>query len=203
VIGLPLINGGPSQHMHNPYFPIPYSPGMLDSVADGSSPQLLPQFTLADGAKLAPLAFFQHAKVTERGNRTVVTFQQSHLDKLGTQSPLADDRLTLSSTYVLEPGRITRTDVYTPKGTVALESVRMEFATYSDLPLQQGTTTRFGRGAVRKFAAVGFAHCDVAAVQNSVAYQTPTGPFATLVVCASPAHTLQGPVTLSWSLSYQ
>jgi hypothetical protein len=26
VIGLPLINGGTSQHMHNPYFPIPYSP---------------------------------------------------------------------------------------------------------------------------------------------------------------------------------
>jgi len=203
VIGLPLINGGPSQHMHNPYFPIPYSPGMLDSVADGSSPQLLPQFTLADGSVLAPLAFFQHAKVTERGNRTVITFQQSQLDKLGTQSPIADDRFTLSSTYVLEPGRITRTDVYTPKGTVALASLRMEFATYSDLPLQQGTTTRFGRGAVRKFAAVGFAHCDVAAVQNNVAYQTPTGPFATLVVCDSPAHTLQGPVTLSWSLSYQ
>jgi hypothetical protein len=203
VIGLPFINGGPSQHMHNPYFPIPYSPGMLDSVADGSSPQLLPQFTLSDGAVLAPLAFFQHVKVTERGNRTVIAFQQSHLDKLGTQSPIPDDRFTLSSTYVLEPGRITRTDVYTPKGAVELKDLRMEFATYSDSAQQQGTTTLFGRGAVRKFAAFGFSHCDVAPVQDDVAYHTPTGPFATRVVCASPAHTLQGPVTLSWSLSYQ
>src|SRR3954464_10347695 len=107
VIGLPLISGGTSQHMHNPYFPIPYSPGMLDSVADGTSPQLIPHFTLADGSVLAPLAYFQHVKVTERGDRTVITFEQPHLDKLGIERPVPDDRISVSSTYVLEPGRIT------------------------------------------------------------------------------------------------
>ncbi len=29
IIALPLINGGASQHMHHPYFPIPFSRGML------------------------------------------------------------------------------------------------------------------------------------------------------------------------------
>ena len=203
VIGLPFINGGASQHMHNPYFPIPYSPGLLDSVADGSSPQLLPQLTLADGSVLAPLAYFQHVSVAERRNETVIRFQQPRLDKLGTASPIPDDRFTLSSTYVLEPGRITRTDVYTPQGTVELKSLRMEFATYSDLAAQQGTITTFGRGAVRKFAVRGFERCDVGPVQDDVAYHTPTGPFATRVVCESPAHTLQGPLQLSWSLSYR
>ncbi len=203
VLGLPLINGGPSQHMHNPYFPIPYSPGMLDSVADGNTSQLLPQFILTDGSVLAPLAFFQHVSVTERSSQTRITFRQPHLDKLGSDSPIADDRLTLATTYVLESGRITRTDVYTPKGAVPINSVRMEFATYSDWPQQQGTTTRFGRGAVRKFAVSGFARCSVAPVQDDVAYHTPTGPLATRVVCESPAQTLHGPLQLSWSLSYQ
>ena len=202
VIGLPLINGGQSQHMHNPYFPIPYSPGMLDSVADGSSPQLLPQFTLSDGSVLSPLAYFQHVKVTERGARTVLTFELPHLDALGKESPVADDRITARSTYVLEPGRITRTDVYTPRNGVALKSLRMEFATYSDHASQQGNDVVFGRGTVRKFSAFGFEHCSVAPVQDDVAYHTPTGPFATRVLCETASDALQRPLKLGWTLSY-
>jgi hypothetical protein len=203
VIGLPLINGGQSLHMHNPYFPIPYSPGMLDSIAGGNSPQLLPQFSLSDGSVLAPLAYFQHVKVTERGNETVITFQQPCMDRLGTQSPIPDDRFSLTSTYVLSSGRITRTDVYTPKGTVQLKGLRMEFATYSEGPSQKGGITTFAHGAVRKFEASGFDHCGTAAVQDDVAYHTPTGPLTTRVLCESATRTVQGPIKLSWTLSYQ
>lgn len=203
VIGLPLINGGTSQHMHNPYFPIPYSPGMLDSVADGDTPQLVPQFTLSDGSVLAPLAYFQHVKITARGHQTVISFQQPRLDRLGTQSPIPDDRLTLVSTYRFEPGRISRTDVYTPKnGAVSLQSLRMEFASYSDAASQQGATTIFRHGTVRKFAAFGFERCAVGSVQEDVAYHSPTGPFASRVVCESPARVLRGPLELGWTLSY-
>jgi hypothetical protein len=203
VIGLPLINGGQSQHMHSPYFPIPFSPGMLEGIADGNSPQLIPQFSLSEGSVLAPLAYFQHVKVAERGSETIITFQQPCLDRLGSQDPIPDDRFSLTSSYVLSPGRITRTDVYTPKGTVELKGLRMEFATYSEGPVQKGGTTTFGRGAVRKFAASGFEHCGTAAVQEDVAYHTPTGPLASRVVCESPASTVQRPLKLSWTLSYQ
>jgi hypothetical protein len=189
--------------MHNPYFPIPYSPGMLDSVADGSTPQLIPHFTLADGSVLSPLVYFQHVKVTERGDRTVITFEQSHLDKLGTQSPVPDDRISVSSTYVFEPGRITRTDIYTPHGAILLKSLRMEFATYSDAASQQGESTFFGHGMVRKFTARGFEHCGVAPIQDDVAYHTPSGPYSSRVACESPERTLQGALKLGWTLSYQ
>jgi len=203
VISLPLINGGQSQHMHNPYFPIPFSPGMLDGIADGNSPQLIPQFMLSDGSVLAPLAYFQHVKVTERGNETLITFQQPSLDRLGTDSPIPDDRFSLTSTYVLSSGRITRTDVYTPKGAVELKGLRMEFATYSDTPVQKGGTTTFGHGAVRKFEASGFEHCDTAPVREDAAYHTPTGPLITKVVCESSGHAVQTPLKLSWALRYQ
>jgi hypothetical protein len=189
--------------MHNPYFPIPYSPRMLDSVADGNSPQLIPQITLSDGSVLAPLAYFRHVNVTERRDKTVIEFQQPQLDRLGAESPIPDDRFAVTSTYELQPGRITRTDVYTPKSAVQIQGLRMEFATYSDAAAQKGTTTTFGRGAIRKFAVSGFERCSVAPVQDDVAYHTPTGPFATRVLCESPARTVLGPLKLSWSLSYQ
>jgi hypothetical protein len=203
VIGLPLINGAQSQHMHNPYFPIPFSPGMLDGVADSNSPQLIPYLSLADGSTLAALAYFQHVEVTERPNETIITFQQPSLDRLGKDSPVADDRFSLTSKYVLTSGRITRTDVYTPKAAVALKGVRMEFATYSDAAAQKGATTTFGRGAVTKFEAAGFDRCLAAPVQDDATYHTPTGPLNTRIVCEISARALQGPLKLSWTLSYQ
>src|SRR5581483_11093625 len=111
IIGLPLISGGTSQHMHSPYFPIPFSRGMLSGVADGTKPLLLPQFTLADGTKLMPLAFIRDVTIASRGQRTRVAYRQSELDRLGSESPVADDRLRVATTYLFEPNRITRTDI--------------------------------------------------------------------------------------------
>jgi hypothetical protein len=86
---------------------------------------------------------------------------------------------------------------------VDLKGVRMEFATYSEAPVQKGDITIFGHGVVRKFEASGFEHCSTAPVQDDVAYHTPTGPLNTKVVCESSARTVQGPLKLSWTLSYQ
>ena len=57
VISLPLVNGASGQHMNTPYYPIPYSNGLLDGSADASYPQLVPRLKLADGSVLMPLAF--------------------------------------------------------------------------------------------------------------------------------------------------
>jgi hypothetical protein len=176
---------------------------MLDGVPDSTAPQLIAQITLADGEKIAPLASFQHVKVVERGAETVITFDQPHLDRLGTDRPIPDDRLSVASTYVVSPGRITRTDVYTPKSTLELKGIRMELATYSEAPtLKGGGTITFGRGAVQSFSASGFERCSTSPVQDDVGYHTPTGPLHTRVVCETSARTLQDPLKLSWALSY-
>jgi len=202
VIGLPLVNGGASQHMHSPYFPIPYSPGMLSGVADGSTPQLIAQFTLADGSVLAPLAYFQDAKVVTRGETTILTYHQQALDRLGSEAPRPDDRLSLTTTYVLSPGRITRTDIYAPKGQIALKGVAMEFASYSGAAAAKRDGATYGHGAVRSFQAKGFEACQVQPLAGEPDYRTPTGPFASRVACAIGARTLKRPITLSWSLTY-
>src|SRR4029077_13600919 len=115
LIALPLINGGARQPMHHPYFPIPFSRGMLEGVADGTKPVLVPQFTLKDVAVLIPLAFIQDVRVDVRGSTTTVTYRQSRMDRMGKAAPVGDDRLSVTTTYTLEPNRLSRTDVFVPK----------------------------------------------------------------------------------------
>ena len=156
VIGLPLINGAHDQHMHNPYFPIPYSNDMLSSVADGGAPLLIPRLLLTDGSVLQPLAYFQNVNVSEDGDKTIVTYSEPQMDRMGKTATVPDDRLSVAVTYVFSPGRITRTDVYTPKGSVSLAGATMEFATYSDESDQKDGLITFAQGAVRGFSAEGF-----------------------------------------------
>lgn len=202
VIGLPVVNGGAEQHMHNPYFPIPFSPGMLAGVADGAAPELLPEFTLEDGAVLAPLAYFRDVKVTARGDTTVVSWRQDEVDRLGANAPTKDARLSVTTTYVFSPGRMTRTDVYTPKGRLALKQTAMEFASYSGVPARSGQRFIYGDGPVRSFQATGLGDCQAAPVAGDPAYETPTGPFQSRVRCVSGPRVLDAPFTVSWTLTY-
>ena len=202
VIGLPIINGGKSQHENTPYYPIPFSPGMLAGVADGEFPQLLPRLTLADGSRLTPLAYARNVKVTEQGARTIVTYDQAQLDKLGTSAPIADDRFSVKTTYVLEPGKISRTDVFTPKGGQTVKAVDLSFAAFSASPSTKGGATTYGQGDVRGFKVTGLS-CTSRPLADEKAYRTPTGAFQSLVQCASGAQALSGPLTVSWTLNYK
>ncbi len=200
VIGLPIINGGKSQHENTPYYPIPFSPGMLAGVADGEFPQLLPRVTLADGSRLAPLAYARNVKVTEEGARTIVTYGQDQLDRLGADAPIADDRFSVSTTYVLEPGKIRRTDVFSPKAGQGIEAVDLSFAAFSTAPTTHGGATTYGQGDVRSFTVTGLS-CSSRPLADEKAYRTPTGAFQSLVECASEPKT--GPLTVSWTLTYR
>jgi hypothetical protein len=202
VIGLPIINGGKSQHQHTPYYPIPFSPGMLAGVADGEFPQLLPWITLDDGSRLAPLAYARNVKVTEQGARTIVTYEQTQLDRLGADAPIADDRLSVKTTYVLEPGKISRTDVFTPKGAQQIKAVDLSFAAFSAAPSTKSGATTYGQGDVRGFKVTGLS-CKSRPLEDEKAYRTPTGAFQSLVECAGGARTVAEPLTVSWSLSYR
>ncbi|WP_454761107.1 hypothetical protein [Caulobacter segnis] len=201
VIGLPIINGGDGQHQNTPYYPIPFSPGMLQGVADATFPQLLPRITLADGAQLAPLAYAAHVKIAEQGARTTVTYDQDRLDRLGGKAPVADDRFSAKTTYVLEPGRIRRTDVFTPKPGVAVKAVDLAFASFSGKATTKGGTTAFGTGDVTSFQVEGLT-CSTKALSDDKAYRAPTGAMTALTSCAGAAG-VSGPITISWMIAYK
>jgi hypothetical protein len=201
VIGLPLINGGAGQHMNNPYYPAPFSPGMLSGAPDASYPHLLPRFVLKDGASLAPLSYFRDVQVATRGRATTVTYRQSEMDRLGAPAPAKDARLAVSTTYVLEPGRITRTDRYTPAAPLPLEGIELEFGSFSSGGTASGGDVRFAEGAVRSFSVTGLDGCRVEPVARDP-YRTPTGPLASRVACSAGPRVLSEPLTISWTLTY-
>jgi hypothetical protein len=203
VVGLPLINGGSGQHMHSPYFPIPFSRGMLSGVADGTRPLLLPRFTLSDGSILMPLSFIRDAAVASTDAGTTVRYRQSELDRLGGPAPVADDRLSLATTYVLEPGRITRTDVYTPKGSVNLAQAELDFGSFSYLAAAGDNTVSFKDGAVREFRVVGMDECHASRLQNDPDFETDEGPMRTKVICTLGPRLVQSPLTLGWTITYR
>ena len=202
IIGLPLISGGPSQHMHSPYFPIPFSRGMLSGVADGTKPLLLPQFTLGDGSRLMPLAFIRDVAVAAHGLRTQITYRQSEMDRLGGEAPVADERLSVKTTYVFEPTRITRTDVYTPKAPLDLKGIELDFGSFSQLAHAAGRRVEFNGGAVRSFEVSGLEGCQAASIDNDGDFESDEGPMLAKVVCGSGAKTVRAPFTIGWTLEF-
>ncbi len=200
VIGLPLIDGAESQHMHNPYFPIPFSPGMLQGSADAGFPQLTPRITLSDGSVLMPLAWFRDVRVVRTGATTTVSWRQDALDRMGGDDAVADKRLSIVTRYVFAPGRITRSDTLTAAPGASIKRIDLEFATFSDDARSTGPgAISFGQGSVTRFAATGLGGCR--AGPGGALYRAPTGAFRAVVRCGRdtiPAGTLR----LGWAIDY-
>lgn len=195
VIGLPLINGGPTQHMNTPYFPIPFSPGVLSGAADETFPQLIPRLTLADGAVLQPLSYFKGVEVSEDGARTTVSFHQDEWDRMGETAPVTDDRAQVQTRYVLEPGAVTRSDELVFDGAAVID---LEFPTFSRGATQDGTVIRFAQGEVASFEATGMT-CAPTTDFDAADYAGATGAFRTLIRCRAEA---TDRASLSWTIRF-
>ncbi|WP_246131754.1 hypothetical protein [Pistricoccus aurantiacus] len=203
IISLPLINGGKSQHMNNPYFPIPFANGMLEGTPDEDYPQLLPRFTLADGDELIAAAFIRDIETTRDGDSFTVTYHQEELDRLGKSRPIEDDRLSVETKYVLSRGKITRTDTYRPGEALEVDNVELEFASFSEDATLEGNAVTFDNGEVTEFTVSGLDSCEIHKVDGKLPYQSPVGPFATLITCETGDMTLDKPLELSWSIQYR
>jgi hypothetical protein len=198
VIGLPVINGGPTQHMNTPYFPVPFSPGVLAGAADETYPHLIPRLTLANGDVLMPLAFFTGASVEEEGDSVVVSFRQSVLDRMGAPAPAEDARATIETRYVLAPGEITRTDHIRLAPGETSANIALEFPSFSRGPTVTADGVAFRTGEVASFSATGLVCRPVEVTGQS--YRSPVGAFNSLVRCEGVA----GPDTrLSWKIVFR
>lgn len=202
LISLPIINGASSQHDHIPYFPIPFSPGMLEAVPDGDTPLMVPQIKLTDGSVLMPLAYFRNAKIETKGAQTSVSFTQSELDRMGDRAPIADERMSVATRYEFRPGVIHRTDVFTPIKPVDVQEIVMAFGTFSEGPLLKAGVTNFTKGVVRRFAVTGL-DCTASPTNGDREYQTSIGAMNSKVICRSGPQKISGPFTISWEMNYK
>lgn len=205
VVSLNMINGGASQHDNSPYYPLPFAPGIVSGVADGGGAhaQLLPKFTMADGAQLIGAAWIKDIKTSSSGQRHTISYRQDELDKLGKRAPVKDARIKLNTTYTLEHGVMTRTDVYTPVGTQEVDKIVLEFASFSDQATIKGNTVTFAQGNVKEYSVSGLQQCQSAPTNGSKDFQAPYGPMKTLVTCSTGKLSMKEPLTIKWTVKYQ
>ncbi len=205
VFSLLMVNGGSSQYDNSPYYPLPFAPGIVFGVAD-SGPQhaqLLPKFTLADGTELLATSYIKDIKESRDGTQHVIRYTQDGLAKQGGKGPVKDGRIALATTYTLAPGRITRTDTYTPQGPLPVQRVTLEFASFSSQPKVEGNTIRFGEGDVTQYTVKGLSDCRAEPTNGDDAFKAPYGPMQTLVSCGMGPFTLQQPLTIGWVIEYK
>ncbi len=205
VVSLNMINGGISQHDNSPYYPLPFAQGIVSGVADSGAahPQLLPKFTMADGSQLIGVAWIKDIKTARDGQRYTITYRQDELDKLGKRSPVKDGRIKLQTTYNLEHGVMTRTDVYTPVGAQEVDKVSLEFASFSDQATIKGNTVTFAQGDVTEYSVSGLQQCQSAPTNGNKDFMAPYGAMKTLVTCSTGKLTLKEPLTIKWTIKYQ
>jgi hypothetical protein len=199
LVGLPLINGGPGQHMNNPYYPAPFSPGVLSGSADATFPQLVPRLELADGAVLQPLSWFRDVRVDERADGVIVEYRQDEMDLMGENAPRRDARAAASTRFEMRNGSVERSDVITLAAGQAGADVDLEFATFSYGAEAEPDGIRFAGGEVERFTAVGLT-CH-AVEPDAPAYRTPVGPYATIVRCTGRITGVEG--RIGWRLDFR
>lgn len=199
VISLPMVNGGPSYHNMNAYFPIPYSHRLVQGTPNAAYPQLLPKFSLADGSELMPLVYMKD--VALKGN--VLSYRQEAFDKLGGNTPMRDERLTSDVRYELGQGSIRRVETYRAAAPLAVNRISFEFGSFSEQPKVDGTRIRFGAGDVTELHVEGLQACTAESVSADGAYKASHGPMKTVVRCHSEKVTVDKPFSITWTLRYR
>jgi hypothetical protein len=121
---------------------------------------------------------------------------------LGGESPIADDRLAVATTYVFEPGRITRTDIYTPKGSVEIAGIELDLGSFSELAGSTARAVRFSGGALDGFKVTGLEGCQATAIKDDPDFESDEGPMRSKVVCSGGTRTVREPFTISWTITF-
>ena len=177
-----MVNGGPSYHNMNAYFPIPYSHRLVQGSPNAGYPQLLPKFSLADGSELMPLVYMKDIEL--KGN--TLSYRQEAFDRLGGNAPVRDERLKSDVRYELGPGSIRRIETYRAGDAARRQSNLVRVRHRS--PNSRASTARgFGSAAgdVTELYVEGLQTCEAQPAEADSVYKAPHGPMKTVVRCHS------------------
>ena len=208
LFSLLMVNGGKSQHDNSPYYPLPYSNFIISGVADSGAlhAQLLPKITLPDNSVLLPTAFLRDITVSDflRNPKVVtVSFEQDMLDKMGQVGPIADARVSVKTTYTFTSGNIKREDIFSSNLPTEIDSIAIEFGSFSKSFVQNELTTTFKSGFVNKFSVAGLDSCTVHETLNHPDYKAPYGAMSSVVSCTKDDFLIKDNFPVSWTLSFQ
>jgi hypothetical protein len=208
LFSLLMVNGGKSQHDNSPYYTLPFSNYLVSGVADSgaSHAQLLPKITLSDKSNLIPAAYIRNIQVSDiskDSNSVTVSFEQDMLDKLGQNYPVADGRLSVKTIYTFSNGMIKREDNFSSYQSIEIDSIQLDFGSFSKNFKQHQMNTVFGSGFIQEFKVQGLDSCIAHETLNDPDYQSPYGAMNTSVLCFKDDFLIKDEFKVSWSIHYR
>ena len=205
VFTLPLINGGASQHDNAPYYPVPFSPRLIEGRPDSgpAHPQLIFRLELADGSVLLPTSFTQKLRVQRDGDEHVLSYEQPGLNRVGGEHARLDTRVTLQTEYRFGPGTITRRDLLIPAAPLAIKALSLEFSSFSGEASATRTSVDFAQGRIRRFEIEGFDACSIEEPPPEALRASTSGPPRTHLRFTRQVTQMTAPIPLRWSFSYR
>lgn len=212
VFSLPVINGGAGQHANAPYYPLPFSPGLVVGVAETTFPLLTPalRVTPANGDStrtLMALAYARELAMVHTNTATTLTWRQDALDWVGARGPRPDSSVNVTVRYRFAPGVIEREDVYGVQASAQVAGVALEHAlpataaTIAPAP-EGGTLIRFATGAAESLLVEGAGACRLLSGADGPPLASNVGALGTRVRCERGPVTT-GPVRVRWVLRYR
>ena len=204
---LNLVNGAGYERT-NPYFPIPYSSGLVSGTADNPYALLTPRLVIA-GVTYTPVTYYRNLVVSQVGNVVTVAYDNDGMENV-TSGPAKYTNITSRTTYTFEPGVMSRKDVFTNAAAVTITSMQSDFGSYSDMVGSTFTTaaphvSTFTTGGVYEYSTAGFVTCGLAPFGTVANSYTPTGKLLSNYSCkttTSQAWTAGTTHETSWKMKY-
>lgn len=213
VFTLPLINGGRGQHDNAPYYPIPFSPRLIEGQPESgpAHPQLLFRLVLADGSVLLPTSYIEGLQYRQQGDEYLLSYRQRGLNLTGQAEPRLDTRVSLLTEYRFGPGCITRSDVLHPSAPLAIAALSLEFACLSGGPRIDDMAVDFDTGVIERFETEGFQNLQVHSPAPEEQRSLTSGPAQTHLHYSvhypmhhsTTATQMAAPLSIRWTLRYR
>ncbi|HCT7629027.1 TPA: hypothetical protein OT818_000011 [Citrobacter koseri] len=114
---LPLINGDKHYFATSPYFPVPFSAGLITGVAQGHAPLWVPGLVDSRGCILRPLVWFGDCGYQKTKNGWEIEINYSALNVVMENGvllsePKKDYSCQCRTRYFIEPSTLTRVDTF-------------------------------------------------------------------------------------------
>jgi hypothetical protein len=182
--------------------PIPFENEVLEVAPGTHHPQLAPRILMADGAELMPIVYLSDLTHEQTASGYKISYTLPHLCQVDGPAPQANPSFAADVTYSFEPGRIHCDMRFVPQTSVEVTDVRMDFATFSDLPAVQKASVTFGEGVIKQIQLNGLYLEKVEYVETRKPYHTSHGALKWNTCFVNDAISQSEPFHVAWTIDF-
>ena len=211
VLTLPLVNGAEQYYCQSPYYPLPFSEGLIAGSADSALPVLLPLLKTRSGEQLLPLLHFDNLSFNQEGEVFDIHFRCKSLVSVSGEyhpqpQPTQLPAYTCDTRYRFRPGSIERRDTFhfLAKDALSLSLFAPVFGTNGEryaLP-DGGVGVRYQQGALRHLEIGGYENYQQQQDTGDHQWQTPCAAWQESMIATRPVNQTDCTTEVYWRIRW-